>query len=312
MNKVNTFTSTGMKFLHKVAQDNDLLFNPRPLSLQVALTERCNLRCSFCSVVNREKKFEWDYDHLLKATDKFRDMGIKTVEITGGGEPLMYPFFEDYVRHCIILGLEVGLITNGILLKKVSPILLDAMSWVRISMNCLDYVKEIEIPHILGTLGFSYVYGDDSSVSTLQRVVDLAKEHHATYVRVVPNCLSSEEALQNQHSLLKTIVDSVGEPAFYQQKEYGQSKRCRWCFYKPFLYCNEMVYPCSSIAINPNADKSFEPSYAICHWKDIETRMYNGKFDDVVDVSRCDRCVFEGQNNLIDSLLEPVQHKNFI
>lgn len=311
MNKLNTFTSTGWKFLRQIVEQKVSLVNPRPISLQVALTEKCNLKCSFCSVVNRERKHEWDFYNLVDATVDFFNLGTRTVEITGGGEPLLYPHFNEYVQSCKNMGLELGLITNGIFLHKLPKEILDSFEWIRISMNCLDYVDSIEIPKIKGTLGFSYVFGADSDFDSLCRVVELGKNHNVSYVRVVPNCLSSEEELQEQHKLLQYFVETIGEPAFYQKKDYGQSKRCNWCFYKPFLYCDEKVYPCSSIAINPDADKSFEPSYAICHWSEVERIMYSGNRK-VVDVSKCNRCVFEAQNNLIDSLIEPIQHKNFI
>lgn len=65
----------------------------RPQSLQVALTNRCQLRCVFCSVAERELKQEWDYEELLKAIDDFIDCGIKTIEFSGGGEPTLHPDF---------------------------------------------------------------------------------------------------------------------------------------------------------------------------------------------------------------------------
>jgi len=313
MDKVNTFTSTGIKFLRQALFDSDIIFFPKPLSLQVALTERCNLRCSFCSVVNRKRKYEWDINELISATTKFKKLGIKTVEITGGGEPTVYPDFEWYVEFCHDLGLEVGLITNGLLLHKISSDVLNRLRWLRISMNCLDYVNNIEIPKIRGTLGFSYVFGPDSSFKNLLLVKSLAIEHKAAYVRVVPNCLSTEEELKEQHKKLSDFVEQLGHPVFYQQKEYGKSKICRWCLYKPFLYCDELVYPCSSIAINPDADKAFESSYAICHWKDVEEKMYKADPDTLIDTSKCNRCVFQEQNDLIQSLVEPlILHPNFI
>ena len=69
------------------------------------------------------------------------------------------------------LGLEQGMITNGILLKKkISPKNLKRLKWLRISMNSLDYVESVSVPNIPGTLGFSYVMNKRStfSMSSLQ------------------------------------------------------------------------------------------------------------------------------------------------
>ena len=88
MSKIHKFTSTG----NKIYRHGDVLaaWNkgiPKPTSLQVALTEKCGLRCEFCSVVNRENQYEIPYEALIEATSRFIQLGIKTVEITGGERP---------------------------------------------------------------------------------------------------------------------------------------------------------------------------------------------------------------------------------
>lgn len=313
MDKLNTFTSTGFKFLRQATQDASLLVRPRPLSLQVALTERCNLNCSFCSVVNREKKYEFSQQELIDATMAFVNLGVKTVEITGGGEPTLYEGFEWYVDFCDSLGLKVGLITNGTLLHKVNKEILDKLAWLRISMNCLDYGAVPYIPVIKGTLGFSYVFGKDSSEYVLVLINEMAKLNRGSYVRVVPNCMCTEEQLKQQHEYLSPLVEKIGAPAFYQNKNFGHSNNCYWCRYKPFLYCDGNVYPCSSVVLNPDADKSFAQSYALCKWQDVESVLYSsGLYRVLVDTHRCSHCVFTGQNQLIESLLLPVEHEQFI
>lgn len=81
--KLPIYTSNGQKLFRQ----GELLslWNkgiPKPQSLQVALTEVCNLKCVFCSVANRTHKYVWDYDKLLKATKNFIDLGIKTIELS--------------------------------------------------------------------------------------------------------------------------------------------------------------------------------------------------------------------------------------
>ena len=82
--KVKTFTSTG----YKLFRHGDLMSSwnkhvPIPHSLQVAPTEHCTLRCKFCSVVNRPRKYVFDFKKLKEATSGFISLGTKTVEITG-------------------------------------------------------------------------------------------------------------------------------------------------------------------------------------------------------------------------------------
>ena len=315
MSKLHQFTSTGTK-LHRNA---DVLsaWNsgiPAPNSLQVAVTEKCGLRCEFCSVVNRENQYEIPYEDLLKATKKFIDLGIKTVEITGGGDPLLYPHLNDYLRYLLTADIKVGIITNGMgINKKIDPSLMKDLSWIRISSNVLDYRDEIEIPkNFNGTLGFSYCWTEGlSTEEQLLKIKDIALKNYVKYIRMVPNCLSTKEELQKQHDFLLPLVEKVGEPFFYQQKEFGTPNNCYWGYLKPFLYCDGYVYPCSSTVLNANADKQFNPTYRWYHWKDI-TSIYETKITSAVNTKECTHCVFCDQNELLEYALNEQPHENFI
>ena len=54
---------------------------------------------------------------------------------------------------------KIGLISNGIqVVENIDKENLDELQWLRISLNSLDYVEDIQVPSIKGTLGFSYVW----------------------------------------------------------------------------------------------------------------------------------------------------------
>lgn len=315
MSKLKTFTSTGNKLLrHGALLDDWGSGIPKAQSLQVALTEKCTLRCEFCSVVNREKTYEIAYGDLLKATKKFIDLGIKTVEITGGGDPLLYPKLNDYLSYLLTADVQVGIITNGIgINKKIHPELMAKLSWIRISSNVLDYKDEIEIPkNFNGTLGFSYCWTDGlSTEEQLLKIKTIALENNVQYIRMVPNCLATKEELQKQHELLVPLVDKLGEPFFYQQKEFGTPNKCYWGYMKPFLYCDGYVYPCSSTVLNANADKQFNPSYRWYHWEDI-SKIYEKEIISAVNTKDCTHCVFCDQNDMLEYALNKQPHENFI
>lgn len=315
MGKLETFTSMGNKILRHgtlLADWNNGV--PKPQSLQIALTEKCSLRCKFCSVVNREKTQEIPYNDLIAATTKFIDLGIKTVEITGGGDPLLYPRLNEYLSFLLDKGIKVGVITNGIQInKKIHKYAMERLSWIRISSNVLDYRDEIEIPkNFKGTLGFSYCWTDGlSTEEQLLKIKDIALKNDVKYIRMVPNCLSTKEELQKQHDFLTPLVEKVGEPFFYQQKEFGTPDNCYWGYLKPFLYCDGYVYPCSSTVLNANADKQFNPAYRWYHWKDI-TKTYETNITSAVDTKVCTHCVFVEQNELLEYALTEQSHENFI
>src|SRR3989337_2476165 len=109
MNDLDSYTSTGAKYIHHPQMIESLRNGiGRPQSLQVALTNRCNLKCVFCSVAERELKQEWDYLELCKAMQAFMKVGIHTIEFSGGGEPTLNPDFNPITIFAKGIGLKLG------------------------------------------------------------------------------------------------------------------------------------------------------------------------------------------------------------
>jgi cyclic pyranopterin phosphate synthase len=92
----------------------------RPLgSLRLSVTDRCNLRCSYCMP---EPEYVWlprenilSFEEMATLVGAFTDLGVDKVRLTGG-EPLLRRNLARLVRllrqnRCIT---EVALTTNGI------------------------------------------------------------------------------------------------------------------------------------------------------------------------------------------------------
>ncbi len=311
--KLKTFTSTGDKLL----RHGDVLAKlnkgiPTPVSLQVAPTELCTLDCKFCSVVNRDYKSVFEYSKLITAVDTFFKLGVQTVEITGGGDPLLYPQINEFVAHCLDAGKKVGMITNGIgINNRLDPKLQARMSWIRISANTLDYRDHLDLPVGMkdGNLGFSYCWTENlSTKAQLLRVKEIADNNNVKYIRLVPNCLDSNEDMVNKWDpMLKPMADDIGHPVFYQPKNFASPPECYLGYIKPFLYCDEYVYPCSSTVLNKEADKQFNSNFRWYHYTDTE-KIYSEPMHSIVDTKRCEHCVFTSQNNQLIYAIN--QHTN--
>ncbi len=182
---IDTFTSTGSKFFaHQEAMGKLRNGRGQPIVTHVMLTDVCNHSCAFCSVQARagdSLPFRAVVDYLTI----LRQYGLKAVILSGGGNPILYKCrltwanFNDVVSTISEMGLEIGLITNGMRMLKypnrddsvvreswstVRPETLDKLTWVRISMAGLDHEEhEVYVPDIdpaKTALGFSYVAHD--------------------------------------------------------------------------------------------------------------------------------------------------------
>jgi MoaA/NifB/PqqE/SkfB family radical SAM enzyme len=305
------YTSTGNKIIHhpevikKVAKKRGA-----PVSLQVGPTSRCNLNCSFCSNAKRKSHEDLDVNQLIDVMIKLKALGLKTVEITGGGDPTMYDDINFLMESAHAIGLEQGMITNGILLKrKINSSNLNNLTWLRVSMNCLDYFSHVDIPKIKGTLGFSYVMNDKTDEFVLKRLDDMVKKYQPRYVRIVPNCLATYEQQEENNRKYGEQIKDWGSPYFYQEKVFSRPENCYWCYFKPFILHDGYVYPCSSVVLHSGAEGKFHEKF---RWVKMEGLAGVYQKDMVPFATKdCDHCVFKTQNDLIAMLLNP-QMENFI
>ncbi len=109
--------------------------------LRVSLTDRCNLRCTYCMPA---EGLDWlpkpellTDDELVRLAEVFFSMGVRTVRLTGG-EPLLRPGLPGLVARLSALGLSLSLTTNGLGLARSAQALRDAgLRRVNVSLDTL-------------------------------------------------------------------------------------------------------------------------------------------------------------------------------
>lgn len=111
--------------------------------LRVSLTERCQMRCGYCTPAGRLAPEGRDQDlrpserrRLLAA---FRALGMCHVRFTGG-EPLLHPHLGEHIAEARSLGLpRISLTTNGHLLaRKAQDLAASGLHDVNVSVDSLD------------------------------------------------------------------------------------------------------------------------------------------------------------------------------
>lgn len=116
-----------------------------PITVHLMPHNSCNQNCTFCAYrmegsrnaegFNPKASIPWE--NMVGLLDEFAELGVKALEITGGGEPLLYPDVHDLFRACAEVGFDTALVTNGTLL---TPELADALfatrlKWARVSID---------------------------------------------------------------------------------------------------------------------------------------------------------------------------------
>ncbi|OEK74219.1 cyclic pyranopterin phosphate synthase MoaA [Staphylococcus saprophyticus] len=121
----------------------------RPIrDLRLSVTDRCNFRCDYCmpkeifgdDFVFLPKDELLTFDEMVRIAQVYTQLGVKKIRITGG-EPLLRRDLDKLIYQLNQLeGVEdIGLTTNGLLLKKNGQKLYDAgLRRINVSLDAID------------------------------------------------------------------------------------------------------------------------------------------------------------------------------
>lgn len=158
----------------KLLQHTDVLYSIqyentfKPINIQLAPCEVCDSDCPFCSVAGRPLKSYMKWEDVIVTLEAFKRLGAKALEITGGGNPLLYRDKEakkdinDIISYAANLGYNIGIITNSENLERhLKPAVYSLIDWVRVSLIKLEEGKNPE-DYNFGSfptekLGLSYI-----------------------------------------------------------------------------------------------------------------------------------------------------------
>ncbi len=137
--------------------------------LRLSLTDRCNLRCTYCMPA---EGLDWlptpellTDDELVRLVGVFAELGIRTVRLTGG-EPLLRRGLPGLVQRLAGLDLTLSLTTNGLGLQRQAQALRDAgLRRVNVSLDSLrrerfaELTRRDRLPDVLAGLAAAKAAG---------------------------------------------------------------------------------------------------------------------------------------------------------
>jgi cyclic pyranopterin phosphate synthase len=121
-------------------------FGRRHNNLRISVTDRCNLRCTYCmpeEVTFLDKSQLLTFEEITRFVEIVAPLGIDKIRLTGG-EPLLR---RELSRLVAMIGKipgirDIGMTTNGILLADAAQPLFDAgLRRINVSLDALDPVR---------------------------------------------------------------------------------------------------------------------------------------------------------------------------
>ena len=239
--------------------------------------------------------------------------GCQAVTITGGGEPLCHKLLPEMIREFSTRGIKIGLVTNGLLLKRLDRNALNRLTWCRISHDdSRDFSSSYQslLKDSVSSKvdwAFSYVVGGTPDIPKIRRMVEFANEHDFTHVRLVADILNPQES---DLESIKPALSDIDSRVIYQPRNAPErGHTCRIGYIKPVIGPDWKIAPCCGYqyALEPPT-KDLPPSMVMGDARYLGalcSNPYPWEFG-------CVRCYYMGYNRLLDTLSQGIQHPEFI
>lgn len=287
-------------------------------------------------------------DKMIEIFDDCVELGVQAVELTGGGEPSLHPYFYEMLWEIRERNLDIGLITNGAWRDKdfynAITILKDA-EWVRFSIDAAtqethqithasksnDFQRAIAAMQALKpfdvTVGYSFIV-QKQNMHEIEQAVDLASHIGVDYIRIGCVMFDGErvdhiELSPEEHAQTVELVnqlkkrtdvdvwDNFTTRPCMDYPRYNEGDTCYYSYLGTTIGADMRLYPCCIWKYRPDgviADLN-EVRFAEV-WKSGILDKFYEKFD---ISQKCDRCFLKDKNDFLTLLIdEEPRHINFV
>ncbi|MDO8662345.1 MAG: radical SAM protein [Candidatus Omnitrophota bacterium] len=346
MKKEASLLYTKMKIFHfkdkidSLTRNNPLIMPP--LHIRIKPTNACNHNCTYCAYrvdnlqlgKNMETRDSIPKEKMLEIIEDLREIKVKAVTFSGGGEPFCYPYLFDAVLKLIKSKISFASLTNGSLLSgDIAELFSRYATWVRISIDGWDdksysiyrRVREGEFSKVIHNikcfkknrgrcyLGVSIVVNKHNAPHIYDLVM-LLRDSGTDSVKISPCIISNSGKSNNAYhsSLYKTVKGQIAKAysrcakkgfeifdSYHTQLE-SFAKSYHWCPYLqilPVIGADLNIYPCQDKAYN--LDEGLVGSIKKERFKDFWFSNKN-KFFKVNPAKVCNHhCVANEKNKMI-------------
>tara|TARA_R110000824_G_scaffold12307_8_gene54063 strand:- start:6591 stop:7685 length:1095 start_codon:yes stop_codon:yes gene_type:complete len=335
------------------------------VSVRMVLADLCNQNCHFCtfrmenSITNKlfrglDKGGNVTYnpsrflakDKCLEILDDASDMGVKSIEFTGGGEPTVHPEHVEVFEYTIKKGMELGLITNGVVSRPGFEDVMMRSSWIRFSLDAgksKSYAAVREVPEktfkkVLQniesltkkknveksnlTVGISFIVTDQNFLEVYESA-KIASDLGVDYFRVgyyrTDDGFVAGDFAKTQELIEKSTADFSREDFSVLNRYNDASKNiderpdyefCAYQHINTWIAADYNVYRC---CVTSYDDHGLIGSLRNQTFKELWASEEKKKKFDEFDARTCTQCIYNEKNKILNYLLfEKPDHKNFI
>ena len=163
-----------------------------PLLGHYFITNRCNARCSFCSIWQEQPTLMANSDNVQRHLKELPSVGIRFVDFTGG-EPLLHPDLPQFLRWAKTYKIRTTVTTNCLLYPKRAEELKGLVDFLHFSLDaaspelhdrlrgvaCFDNIMEsIDIAFNLGEHPDILFTATPETYQELPALTQIAQKHH--------------------------------------------------------------------------------------------------------------------------------------
>ncbi len=262
-------------------------------------------------------------------------LGVGAIEFTGGGEPTVHKDHIEIIGHAQSLGLQTGLVTNGVLLKD-NPAFRN-LDWLRISLDAgtPESYQQIRAskawPKVMDNLrlvgGFSKPYVGAGFVVTRENyreilpACQIVKNAGIPYIRI--SAMFSQDGAGYYDGLSAEIAASRAAAAYMQDDDFKvvdffnervgdldqgrpDYKFCGEQHFVLYIGGDQKVYTCCTNAYTTHGEIGDLRATRFRDWL-ASHRRYD------FDSRSCHHCQFNDKNRVVNFLIDPAPaHVNFV
>jgi organic radical activating enzyme len=287
-----------------------------PIMVHFSPTNKCQMHCAYCCFKNREDKtLELPFEHIVEGFRQFYELGVRAVEITGGGSPTLYSKINELILFLKSLDMHLGMNTNAVDADRVNC--WECFDWVRISFNAFDFYDHINIAPIRKAKAYisgCYIWNELSTIETFKKVIDCANKYQIV-CRIAPDCIRPlkeiDELVEQLRAMLR-IYAGDSEYVFlsdFNIDTYRHNYKCFIHLIKPLFFTDGYVYPCPSMELAYEHNYALNKEYRLCRFSDILDFYHHRAFD--IPERTCSYCKYAKQQIILEEVLTETRFNEF-